>query len=55
MLVGKLLPNKVYTVVKGLVQTPDGQQYRGMGKSTLSLVFCGARRRRLFSLGSSTL
>ena len=36
MLVGKLLPNKVYTVVKGLVQTPDGQQYRGMGRSTLA-------------------
>lgn len=36
MLVGKLLPNKVYTIVKGLVQTPDGQQYRGMGRSTLS-------------------
>lgn len=36
MLVGKLLPNKVYTIVKGLVQTPDGQQYRGMGRSTLN-------------------
>ena len=35
MLVGKLLPIKVYTS-KGLVQTPDGQQYRGMG--------CHARR-----------
>ena len=36
MLVGKLLPNKVYTIVKGLVQTPDGQQYHGMGRSTLN-------------------
>lgn len=36
MLVGKLLPNKVYAVVKGLAQTPDGQQYRGMGRSTLN-------------------
>lgn len=36
MLTGKLLPNKVYTVVKGLVQTPDGQQYRGMGRSMLA-------------------
>lgn len=36
MLVGKLLPNKVYTLVKGLVQTPDGQQYLGMGRSTLN-------------------
>lgn len=36
MLVGKLLPGKVYALVKGLVQTPDGQQYRGMGRSTLN-------------------
>lgn len=35
MLVGNLLPNKVYGLVKGLVQTPDGQQYRGLGRSTL--------------------
>ena len=26
-----------------------------MGEKTLSFVFCGASRRRLFSLGSSTL
>ena len=36
MLVGKLLPNKVYTLVKGIVQTPDGQHYRGLGRSALN-------------------
>lgn len=34
---GKLLPNKLYALLKGMVQTPDGQQYRGMGRSTLNL------------------
>lgn len=36
MLVGKLLPNKVYTLVKGIAQTPDGQHYRGLGRSALN-------------------
>lgn len=36
MLVGKLLPNKVYALVKGIVQTPDGQHYRGLGRSALN-------------------
>lgn len=33
---GKLLPNKLYALLKGMVQTPDGQQYRGMGRSALN-------------------
>ena len=36
MQVGSLLPGKVYALIKGMVQTPDGQQYRGMGRSTLN-------------------
>lgn len=36
MLVGHVLPGKVYGLVKGLMQTPDGQQYRGMGRSALN-------------------
>lgn len=33
---GKLLPNKLYALLKGMVQTPDGQQHRGMGRSVLN-------------------
>lgn len=36
LLAGSLLPGKVYPVVKGLVQTPDGQNFHGMGRSTLN-------------------
>ena len=36
MLVGRLLPNKVYKLVKGMVQTPDGQHFRGLGRSALN-------------------
>lgn len=36
LLVGRLLPGKVYALVKGLVQTPDGQHYRGLGRSVLN-------------------
>ncbi len=36
MLAGAVLPGKVYALVKALVQTPDGQQFRGMGRSTLN-------------------
>ncbi len=36
MLTGSLLPNKVYALVKGMVLTPSGQQYLGMGRSTLN-------------------
>ena len=33
---GNLLPHKVYALVKGLIQTPEGQHFHGMGKSTLN-------------------
>ena len=33
---GTLLPGKVYGFLHGLVETPDGQQYRGMGRSVLN-------------------
>lgn len=36
MLTGSLLPNKVYALVKGMVLTPSGQQYLGMGRSTFN-------------------
>ena len=36
LITGSLLPNKVYHLIKNLVQTPNGQSYHGMGKSTLS-------------------
>ncbi|RDB63780.1 hypothetical protein C1878_02990 [Gordonibacter sp. 28C] len=36
MLVGHVLPGKVYGLVKGLMQTPDGQQYRGLGQGALN-------------------
>ncbi|WP_165056792.1 MULTISPECIES: VWA-like domain-containing protein [unclassified Adlercreutzia] len=36
MLVGNLLPGKVYALVKSMVLTPEGQQYRGLGRSTLN-------------------
>lgn len=36
LLAGALLPGKVYALVHGLVETPDGQQYRGLGRSTLN-------------------
>lgn len=36
MLAGNLLPNKVYLLLKSMVQTPAGQQYRGLGRSTLN-------------------
>lgn len=36
LVAGSLLPAKVYQVVKGLVQTPDGQNFHGMGRSTLN-------------------
>ena len=36
MLTGSLLPNKVYALVKAMVQTPSGQQYMGMGRSVLN-------------------
>ena len=36
MLLGGLLPNKVYGLVKGLMQTPDGQPYRGLSRSALN-------------------
>lgn len=36
MLVGTLLPSKVYGLVRNLMQTPDGQHYRGLGPSTLA-------------------
>ena len=36
LIAGSLLPNKVYHVVKGLIQTPEGQHFHGMGKSTLN-------------------
>lgn len=36
LIAGNLLPAKVYQVVKGLVQTPDGQNFHGMGRSTLN-------------------
>lgn len=36
LIAGSLLPNKVYHVVKGLIQTPEGQHFHGMGKSNLN-------------------
>lgn len=36
MLLGSLLPNKVYGLVKGLMQTPDGQPYRGLTRSVIN-------------------
>lgn len=36
MLVGALLPNKVYGLLRDIVRTPDGQHYRGLGRSALN-------------------
>lgn len=36
LITGSLLPHKVYQLVKGLIQTPDGQHFHGMGKSSLN-------------------
>lgn len=36
MMVGRLLPGKVYDLIKSVVQTPEGQQFRGLGRSTLN-------------------
>lgn len=36
MLAGSLLPYKVYYLIKGIVLTPGGQQYRGLGRSVLN-------------------
>lgn len=36
LITGSLLPNKVYHLVKGLIQTPEGQHFHGMGKSKLN-------------------
>lgn len=36
LITGGLQPNKVYHLIKGLIQTPDGQHFHGMGKSTLN-------------------
>lgn len=36
MMVGSLLPGKVYEFVHGLVMTPSGQHFRGIGRSTLN-------------------
>lgn len=36
MLLGGLLPNKVYGLVKGLMQTPSGQPYRGLSRGVLN-------------------
>lgn len=33
---GDLLPGKVYSLVHNLVQTPDGQHYRGLGRNVLA-------------------
>lgn len=35
LLAGSLLPGKVYELVHGLMQTPDGQQHRGLGREVL--------------------
>lgn len=36
MICGKLVPGKVYALICGLVQTPDGQHYRGFGRGVLA-------------------
>lgn len=36
MLMGSLTPSKVYSLIKGLIQTPPGQQFRGLGRSVLN-------------------
>lgn len=36
MLVGSLLPGKLYDLLHGLVGTPFGQQFRGVGRSVLN-------------------
>ncbi len=36
MLVGRLLPGKVYDLVEAMVETPEGQHHRGLGRSALN-------------------
>lgn len=36
MLAGSLFPNKVYSLIKNVVLAPNGQQYRGLGRSVLN-------------------
>ncbi len=36
LMAGDMLPGKVYSLVHNMVQTPAGQQYRGLGRSTLN-------------------
>ncbi len=36
MLTGKIVPGTVYALVRGLVKTPDGQNYRGLGRGVLA-------------------
>lgn len=36
MLAGKIVPGAVYTLLRNVVRTPDGQSYRGLGKNVLS-------------------
>lgn len=36
MLVGKLVPGKVYDLVEAMVETPEGQHCRGLGRSALN-------------------
>lgn len=37
LVAGSLLPNKLYDFLKGLVRTPSGQQYMGLGRSHLNV------------------
>ena len=36
MLAGKIVPGTVYALLRNVVKTPDGQSYRGLGKSVLT-------------------
>ena len=36
MLTGKIVPGTVYALLRNVVKTPDGQSYRGLGKSVLT-------------------
>ncbi len=36
MLAGKIVPGAVYALLRNVVKTPDGQSYRGLGKSVLA-------------------
>lgn len=36
MLIGPLFPNKLYGLIRGMLQTAEGQQFRGLGRGSLN-------------------